>query len=680
MNNSLLSILFVLIALTCHSQTDVITNIDSFDMELSLKEYVHTAQYKPTHVKKALHPVIIITAETLEKRGVTRLDEALALLPSVRFNFDPILGTQLKLRGISSSNVAVLIDGIPVIGRLDGAIDISQIPLNNVKQIEIIEGPLSTIYGNNAAGGVINIITNQSQAKKWSLNAGSQIESIGSQNYLLDLGHQNKKWYLSAHGRYFKYDKYSIDSLRVIEKLTASDGTISTRSKYPWNPKIQQGIGGTVKYRLDPENSISLKYDVNEEEISDYGGIKRPQFKPYAQDDFFNTLRQDIAVNYDGMLFNKVYIELTSAYNRFNRQIDNKRFLFEENQYDSLNRISDTTLFNTFFNRLNISSRINESWEVTGGITYTNEAGKGGRIRSEDNTDEAAYSEWAAYGDVRYILKRNLSLSYSARFLTQNVFGNNLTNAVKLKYDLGKNWIFRASYAQGYRSPTLKELYIEFIDVNHNINGNPDLTPEKSNDMQLTVQYNYKRWLEVKLNGYQTYIKDKISLVQYDEQRYDYQNVDKYDVYGAQLAIGGLVKELSWHLAGSLGYWNTEIGNNSAPSHGRILDMAASLNYMIKRIDVGTSINYRYTGAQPLYSLQDEVVIVSRVSATDFLDCSLNRSFWKSRISVVAGCKNIFNTTSTFITGESTGGMHAGSSEQLINQGRSYFVRLGVKF
>jgi len=654
---------------------------DSIDQSLLLNEYVHTAQFKPTHIRKALHPIEIIKAETLQNRGVTRLDEALLLVPSVRFNYDPILGTQLKLRGISSSNVAILIDGIPVIGRLDGAVDVSQIPLTNVKQIEVIEGPLSTIYGNNAAGGVINIITNQSQKNKWSLNASSQLESIGTQNHLADLGFQSKKWYLNARGRFNEYSKYGVDSLRAVEKITNNDGTSITRSKFPWNPKTQMGGGATVRFRLDSENSISVKYDINDEEVRDYGSIKRPQFKPYANDEFFLTRREDVSLVYDGKLFNKLYVELTSAYNQFDRKVNNKRFDFEPMKYDSAQTISDTTIFKTFFNRLNVSARILPKLELIGGLNYTHDAGMGGRIKADNETDnEATLSEIAAYADLRYSLFNGLNISYSGRFISQNIFGNNYTSALKIKYDIGKDVTLRASYAQGYRSPDLKELFIEFIDVNHYIIGNKDLQPERSNDFQVTAQYDPCRWINAKLNLYQTFINDKISLVQYENLKYNYQNVDRYDVYGAQLYLGGAWSSLSWTLASSLGYWNTEIDAENVPQHGRIVDFSANINYLIPKIKIGASLNYRLVGAQPLYSLEGEEVVVSTISSTDFLDLSINRSFWKNRIQLVAGCKNIFNTTQTTITGTTSGGMHGTTGVQLINQGRNYFVRLGVGF
>jgi len=676
-----LCIATLFMALDSQCQRDTLKYIDSIEMAIQLGEFVHTAQYKPTHVKKALHPIEIITSEVLEKRGVTKLDEALLLVPSVRFNYDPILGTQLKLRGISSSNVAILIDGIPVIGRLDGAIDISQISLNNVKQIEVIEGPLSTIYGNNAAGGVINIITNQNQRKRWSLNASSQLESIGTQNHLMDIGFQSKRWYVNARGRFNEYSKYGIDSLRTTEKFSNADGTTFTRNKYPWNPKTQIGGGTTIKYNMDLENSIAVKYDFNDEEVRDYGSIKRPQFKPYANDEFFLTRREDISLVYDGHLFNKLYVEFTSAYNQFERKVNNKRYDFEPMRYDPEKTISDTTIFRTFFNRLNFSTRINPSLELIAGLNYTHDVGMGDRIKAEnEGMEEATISEVAVYADARYALLKGMTISYSGRFLSQNVFGNNFTSALKAKYDIGDDITLRASYAQGYRSPDLKELFIEFIDINHYIIGNKDLQPERSNDFQLTAQYDPCSWVDAKLNVYKTFIKDKISLVQYGNQKYNYQNVDRYDVYGAQLDLGGSWSALNWNLASSLGYWNTNINTEGTSEQGRIVDFSANLNYQIPKIKIGTSLNYRLVGAQPLYTFENEDVMISTISSTDFLDVSLNRSFWKNRIQIVTGCKNIMNTTQTTINGAAGGGLHGTSGSQLINQGRSYFVRLGVKF
>ena len=75
----------------------------------------------------------------------------------------------MSMQGISGENVKILIDGVPVLGRLDGNIDLSKINLNDVDQIKVIEGPQSVSYGTNGMAGTINIIIKKDQKKKKKL-------------------------------------------------------------------------------------------------------------------------------------------------------------------------------------------------------------------------------------------------------------------------------------------------------------------------------------------------------------------------------------------------------------------------------------------------------------------------------------------------------------------------------
>ena len=76
-------------------------------------------------------------------------------------------------------NVKIMVDGIPIIGRLDGNIDLGQINLDNIERVEIIEGPMSVSYGSDALGGVINLITKKSQVKTYNLLLSQQFETKG---------------------------------------------------------------------------------------------------------------------------------------------------------------------------------------------------------------------------------------------------------------------------------------------------------------------------------------------------------------------------------------------------------------------------------------------------------------------------------------------------------------------
>jgi len=102
---------------------------------------------------------------------------------NIRIGQDNILGSSMSINGLSGQNVKVMVDGVPVIGRLEGNIDLSQINMNNVSKIEIIEGPMSTIYGTDALGGVVNIITQDPVSDGMQFDANGYYESVYQVNF-----------------------------------------------------------------------------------------------------------------------------------------------------------------------------------------------------------------------------------------------------------------------------------------------------------------------------------------------------------------------------------------------------------------------------------------------------------------------------------------------------------------
>ena len=124
-----------------------------------INEFVVTATNGKTRSNEHLHQVKIINAKTIASKGAVTLKDALTNELNLNLSQDQFLGTGLTLNGLGGENIKILIDGVPVIGRLNGNIDLSQINLNNIEQIEIIEGPVSVDYGSNALGGVIHLIS-----------------------------------------------------------------------------------------------------------------------------------------------------------------------------------------------------------------------------------------------------------------------------------------------------------------------------------------------------------------------------------------------------------------------------------------------------------------------------------------------------------------------------------------
>ena len=153
-----------------------------------IDDVVVTAQYSPTSVENSVHKIKVISRQKIDDMAAVNLRDVLTNELNIRISQDNVLGSGMSLQGISGQNVKILIDGVPVIGRMDGQIDLNQINLNNVERIELIEGPLSVNYGSNALAGTINIITKKHQDEKLSLGINSYTENIGTYNLETNIG------------------------------------------------------------------------------------------------------------------------------------------------------------------------------------------------------------------------------------------------------------------------------------------------------------------------------------------------------------------------------------------------------------------------------------------------------------------------------------------------------------
>ncbi|HMN33579.1 MAG TPA: TonB-dependent receptor plug domain-containing protein [Chitinophagaceae bacterium] len=171
-----MSFLFNVIRLNAQNVTPI---QDDSVRHYSLKEFVITGQYKEQSIEKSTMNIKVVSKDAIQKMGAQQLSDVLEKEMKVNISQDNILGSSMSLQGISGQNVKILIDGIPLTGRLNGNIDLSQINLNQVQRIEIIEGPMSVSYGTDALAGTINIITQKRKNKNYTFNVGSYYESIG---------------------------------------------------------------------------------------------------------------------------------------------------------------------------------------------------------------------------------------------------------------------------------------------------------------------------------------------------------------------------------------------------------------------------------------------------------------------------------------------------------------------
>lgn len=661
---------------------------DSVRKELALEDVVITAQYEPTHIQHALHDVTLIQAQEIRRMGFTHLNELLANQLNLQVGNDMVLGSTLRMQGIGGENVQVMIDGIPVIGRNNGNIDLGQINVTNVQRVEIVQGALSTQFGSNASGGVINIITDPATPYRWEISAQNQYETVGAWNQLLGLKGSLGKWSAGIQASRYDVQIQPDDSLRLYQTLTNASGTPYKSKKYPWNPKLQYGLGAMLRYRWRDSLDLTYQFRWFDEEVRALGEIRRPQFQPYAFDQFFLTGRQDHNLQFKGYLSNRWFLHTWLAYNEYNRQHVNKRFNVEGGETLELPAENDTAQFTSWLHRGILSRTSRSAWSYQLGWEWQHETGKGERIVDSTSRpyDQAHMHNLAGWASMIFQPASTLKLMASLRTGYNSQYTHPWIPSFNMMWQAAAQWKVRLSYARGFRAPSLKELHLSFIDANHFILGNTDLDAEYSDNASLSLAYASRAEtggrLQGKLRFFYNHIQDRIVLAQFDNAQFSYRNIDQFKTHGASLEMSW-ASRAGWNLSSGMTYTrvsNPLNGGVTASEFSGLFEMQNQLTYTVQPLKTHLQLSHRLVGKQLQYYLNDlSEAEEGYIGGYNLLNGSAGRDFWGGRIALTAGVKNILDVQRVEVVG-SGGGIHGGGGDsQLLNWGRSYFLNLGLK-
>lgn len=644
---------------------------DSLTPQWDTEEVVITAQYTPTDSRNAIMPVRVIDAATMIRRGAVNMEELLAGEVNFQFKTDMILGSGVSIRGVGGENVKILIDGVPVVGRMNGNVDLSQIPLTQVARVEIIEGPMSILYGSNASGGVINIITKKAPMGQAEGEYQAQAETIGLQTHHLRLGGRKGPWSIQGNAGMFEFNGIPDDN--------------GSRS-VTWNPKDQRYAGATLRFQPGDSTSFSYTFQAFEEEVANLGELRRPQFKPYAFDDYYTTQRRDHSLQVEKWLAPRWLMTFTAGYNDFQRFKNSYRFDQEDGANTLLPGLQDTNRFQAGMFRALFGSQRNASFDVQAGLEGNYELSSGDRILSPaDSGATASMGDLAGFASLRWKPTRALSVQPSVRYGYNSRFTHPLLPALHFKYDLSGATSLRLGYARGFRAPSLKELFINFIDLNHFIIGNPDLQAEVSNTLTLRADSRKRLSRNWAADGFgelfYNHITDRIQLVQTSQLlQFSYRNIDQFTSYGVTGSLR-VVHEKGSFLKVNASY--TGLGRpEGAVTNLRTIDLFATAitsegSWRINKLGADIGVLYRFTGPSPIFFLAETGgVSVGQISAQHLLNLTLTSRCWDNRLLFQAGIKNILDQREVNVGG-TVGGVHSGGNgAQPIQMGRSYFLKM----
>lgn len=671
---------------------------DTIGFSVEIPDVVVTAQYAPTDSKNAVFNVRTIDQANIARRGITNLEQLLQQELNIRISQDLILGSSFQLQGLSGQNVKILVDGIPVSGRAGDNIDLGQVNLFNVEKVEIVEGPVSAFYGSDALGGVINLITKKSQSYAWDAGGTIQVEKPGARQANARIGW--RPWQpllILLNGGRYQFDGYNTQSL--------PDSTY-TRT-YQWNPKKQWFSEAAVRWNPAPEQSLRYAFSVFNENIDNLGPIKRPQFKPYAFDDQYQTRRFNHHFYYEGRQKERWYYTLDAAFQTYQRQKYAWQVDLTSDQRIPIIGSQDTTQFQSLILKSTTAFQPNnKSLTFFGGILCTIENGRGPRLEDPASPGTAVNSigDYALFVSGRYSVNAALTLQADARGAYNTKFKAPLSPALHVKYRFTPTLSLRASYARGFRSPTLKELYFYFVDANHYIIGNPALQPERSNNAQATLTWEKtsdESRRQFSIGAFYNHVLDKIDLYDFivvNGQKipaadldtfsvnYAYFNADVFRSFGGNFR-GSLQKKrwearLGW--APTAWYNPLHRQSPSTPAYTFTNELNGELSWLFARSKLRISSFSRYNDKLTRFYLTTDAegnAISAQSVQQGYLitDVTASISLWRDRIQLMTGIRNLFNVRNPQVEGAYSGNnnAHSGTESNIpASIGRVFFAKL----
>lgn len=621
---------------------------------------VVTGTHIPTKASDAVYNVKVIDRQRIESQGAVTLRDLLQNDLNVRITQDNILGTGIKLQGVGGENIKIMVDGVPLIGRLDGNIDLSQINLNNVERIEIIEGPASVNYGTNALGGVINIITKKKQNHNLEGGANLYYETVGQYNADAHLGWQfGKNLIQVSGGRYF------------FDGFTTQD---SVKRFQDWKPK-EQYFGDLLYNRKI--GTLNLRYQGNifREMIQSKG---RPELPFYitASDQYFRTIRTTHSLFLEGKIKKRHHIDITASYAYYNRQ--RQSFLKDLVTLDQTLYDENIDLFNQWMSRgVYTYASENNKIRVQAGYDINVETAEGERIKDKSQW----MGDFAGFLSAEYTPWKWITFKPGFRYGYNTKYATTPAPSMHVKITPVKGFDIRASYARGFRAPSIKELYFEFVDVNHNLHGNPDLKSEYSNNFNLQLTYNGEKnkfRYGIKAAGFYNdifnQIRSVLTSVTPDSNVYRNENINRFQAVGSQLNVNFGYRDFDIALGASYNGVKNGLNDSAAGVNRFVFYPEATLqtSYNFRKWNGRFQVFLKYTGRQPiLYSAYDETtqqVVIREGTISDFanLDISYTQKFFKNRFVVALFGKNLLNVTNIQqSSGISDGGAHSSGTSSL---------------
>ncbi len=486
-------------------------NKDSLLIADDLNQVVVTGTRTPKTLLNTPVLTRVISHAEIEKADATTLQDILQQsIPGVEFSYSMNQQRHMNFSGFGGQSMLILVNGERLAGENMDDVDFDRLTLSNVDHIEIVKGPVSALYGSNAAGGVINIITKQN-TKPFALNVNARLGKHNNQRYGLNWQQGGKRWSSMFDFSRTNVDNYDVESAEnpiasVISTIYGGE-TYNFKEQLTYNPFENLRLSGNAGYFF---RQVKRSEDTPER-YRDYNAGLKAAWKASDNDEVIGSYSFD---QYDKSNFQTI------------SKLDIRYYSNVQNAF--------RLLYNHNFNKGHI---------LTMGADYLHDYLLNNRLNGT-YTQHSADAFVQYDGELSPIWELVAALRYD--YFHDNSSLSRLTPKISIRHTPLKGLNVRFGYAMGFRAPSLKEKYYDYDAAGiWTITGNPDLKPEFSNNYNLSIEYRWRNY-EFLLNGYHNSVRNKIAPgVPYKAHKTDktpilpYVNLATYGINGIEASAKG---------------------------------------------------------------------------------------------------------------------------------------------
>ena len=526
------------------------------DTTIVLEDVVVTATRSEISLEDSPVPTEVITKEEIQKMNLITMQD---LLQQKGFFVAPLKSGGFQLRGLSSEYVLVMIDGVPIAGRESGALDVSNINLDNVERVEVVKGSMSSLWGNHAIGGVINIITKKSGKQSIVLNTQYGTNNTSMLGMSATLGKDKFK-------NIFKVNQMNSDGFDIDPNTYGNNvlpfNLLNVSNRIVWDDGINQ-FSATATYfgKLSEGQTIT--------ETNTQGQLVPVDEENDAENQIFDFSYK--------RTFGK-YVSEIKVSNSYFRNSNKSTFEYFGQQVEQLDESNQNIFQPEMINTYNWNSKNSTTFGFGyRGHTYNTQRYGGDRDLN------------SSFGYVQHYLNLNkLNIVAGGRYDNYSDFGNNFSPKVSATYDLGK-FKLNSSVGYGFRVPDFRTLYINYggftsgyyvlgaynieeqinfysqqnliAFLSYDLGDITQLRPETSISYDFGVSYKLNERSKIGVNLFQTNTTDLIESVlagMFVNQTllFGYTNISEATFRGVELE--GLYQKGNFRFDGSYQYLETQ--------------------------------------------------------------------------------------------------------------------------